>query len=144
MKTAAQLLEEFTSLGVDDPERTVGLFCEDGTYEVPYLESLGLPWRYQGHIHLMRHFRRVREIYPLLTFHDVEIVCAADHCVVAEYQFTSRSSQTGRMIHQLVIGRLEAANGQVKLLRESVDLVEFALANHVNGLSDYRIPQDRD
>src|SRR5215468_4900013 len=106
MKTAAQLLEEFTAIGLGDPERTVDLFSDEGAYEVPYLESLGLPWRYQGRIHLVRHFRRVREIYPQVTFHGVEIVCATDHCVVAEYQFTSRSSQTGRMIHQLVMVRL--------------------------------------
>jgi hypothetical protein len=143
MKTAKQLLEEFTASAFRDPKKTARLFCEDGAYEVPYLESLGLPWRYQGRKQVEQYFDRIRDLYPQLAFHDVEIVCTMDSCIVAEYEFTSRSSRTGRMIHQLLIGRLEATGGQIRLLRESVNLVEFALATYVNGLADYKVAHDR-
>jgi epoxide hydrolase len=47
-----------------------------------------------------------------------------------------RSSKTGRIIHQLFFGRLVAENGKIKLLRESINLVELALGVFPNGLAD--------
>jgi len=144
MKTAQQLLEEYTSTAFRDIHWSASLFSEDGTYEVPYLESLGLPWRYQGRDQVEQYFGLIRNTYPELAFHDVEIVSVTENCVVAEYEFTTRSSKTGRVIHQLLVGRLEAADGQIQLLRESVNLVEFALATYVNGLADCKVPDYRD
>ena len=63
--------------------------------------------------------------------------------VVAEYEFTTRSSKTGRMIHQLSVGRLEAENGKIKLLCETLNLVELGLAIYPNGLADYKLPAER-
>jgi hypothetical protein len=54
----------------------------------------------------------------------------------AEYEFTEQSSKTGRTIHELIFGRLVAANGRIKLLRESINLVEVALGVFPNGLRD--------
>ena len=77
-----------------------------------------------------------------MEFHDVEIVCETPQVVVAEYEFTTKSSRTGRTIHQLFVGWLVAENGQIKLLRESINLVELAVAIYPNGLSDYKVPAD--
>jgi len=52
------------------------------------------------------------------------------------------SSKTGRTIHELFFGRLVAENGKIKLLRESVNLVEVALGVFPNGLSDYKAPSE--
>jgi hypothetical protein len=62
-----------------------------------------------------------------LQFHDVKIVCETPNVVVAEYEFTTPSSKTGRIIHQLFVGRLESEKGKIKLLRESLNLVEAGL-----------------
>jgi hypothetical protein len=67
----------------------------------------------------------------------VEIVCEEPGVVVAEYEFTTPSCKTGRVIHQLFVGILDSENGQIKLLRESINLVELALAINPNGLADY-------
>ena len=48
------------------------------------------------------------------------------------------------MIHQLIVGRLEAADGRIALLRESLNLVEMAFALYPHGLADHRVPSDRD
>ena len=66
------------------------MVSEDGTYEVPYLESLGLPWRYQGRQQMEQYFDRIRDMYPQLVFHDFEIVCTTRSCMVAEYDFRTR------------------------------------------------------
>ena len=143
MRTARQLLLAFLEQ-VQQPEVTHELFADDGIYEAPYLESLGMPWRYRGRIEVAQHLDAVCGLFPQLTFHDVVIVAETLECVVAEYEFTTRSSRTGRMIHQLIVGRLESADGQIMLLRESLDLVELALALYRRGLADERIPSDRD
>ena len=53
----------------------------------------------------------------------------------AEYEFTAQSSKTGRTIHEFFFGGLVAENGKIKLLRESVNLVEVALGVFPNGLA---------
>ncbi len=67
--------------------------------------------------------------------------CMAEQAF-AEYEFTAQSSKTGRTIHELFSGHLVAANGKIKLLRESVNLVEVALGVFPNGLADYKVPAE--
>lgn len=137
-------MQAFLDSGVQRLEETHALFAEDGVYEAPYLEGLGLPWRFTGRHDIGQHFAGQRELFPQLVFHDGVIVADAGDCVVAEYQFTTRSSRTGRMVHQLIVGRLESVDGQITLLRESLNLVEMALALYRRGLADFRIPGDGD
>jgi hypothetical protein len=142
MKNARDLLEEFTASSFREPRKAAEMFAEDGAFEMPYLESLGFPWRYEGREEIEGFFKFVRDLYPDMEFHDVKVVCETFEVVVGEYEFTTKSSKTGRVIHQLFVGRLEAENGQIKLLRESINLVELGLAIYTNGLGDYEAPQE--
>ena len=143
MKNARQLLEEFTASSFRDPRKAAEMFAEDGAFEMPYLESLGFPSRYIGREEIEGFFQFVRGLYPDMEFHDVKVVCETPQVVVGEYEFTTPSSKTGRTIHQLFVGRLEAQNGQIQLLRESINLVELGLAIYPNGLADYNVPANR-
>lgn len=105
--------------------------------------SHGLPWRYRGCEEVNQLLLAHRALFPRHDFHDVVIVAATEGSVVAEYQYTTRSSRTTRMIHQLIVGRLESTGGRITLLRESVNLVEWALALYPRGLADYRVPPER-
>jgi hypothetical protein len=118
------------------------MFAENGAFEMPYLDSVGFPWRYEGREKVEAFFKFVRDLYPDMNFHDVKVVCETPDVVVGEYEFTTKSSKTGRVIHQLFVGRLEAENGQIKLLRESINLVELGLAIYPNGLADYKAPTE--
>jgi len=141
MKNARQLLEEFTASSFRDPRKAAEMFAEDGAFEMPYLESLGFPSRYVGREEIEGFFQFVRSLYPDMEFHDVKVVCETPQVVVGEYEFTTRSSKTGRTIHQLFVGRLEAQNGQIQLLRESINLAELGLAIYTNGLAGYKVPE---
>ena len=143
MKTARQILEEFTASSFRDPKKAAEMFAGDGAFEMPYLASLGFPWHYEGREEVGGFFKFVRDLYPDMEFHDVKVVCETPDVVVGEYEFTTKSSKTGRVIHQLFVGRLEAENGQIKLLRESINLVELGLAIFTNGLADYKAPTER-
>ena len=46
MKNARELLTEFTAASFRDPKKAAEMFIEDGAFEMPYLESLGVPGRY--------------------------------------------------------------------------------------------------
>jgi hypothetical protein len=48
MKNAKELLEEFTAASFRDPRKEAEMFSEDGAFEMPYLESFGIPGRYEG------------------------------------------------------------------------------------------------
>ena len=76
-----------------------------------------------------------------MDFHDVKLLIDTPGPVLAEYEFTTRSSKTGRTIHQLFIGRMVAEDGQIKLLRESINLVELGLALYQNGLADLKLAE---
>ena len=116
-------------------------FTEHGAFEMPYLESLGVPGRYEGHEAIEGFFRFVREIYPDMDLENVKVMIDTPD-QVAEYEFTATSSKTGRTIHELFFGRLISENGKIKLLREAVNLVELALGVFPNGLADYQVPSE--
>ncbi|HEY2470005.1 MAG TPA: nuclear transport factor 2 family protein [Terracidiphilus sp.] len=143
MKNARQILEEFTASSFRDPKKAAEMFAEDGAFEMPYLDSLGFPWRCAGREKIEGFFKFVRDLYPHINLHDLKVVCETPDVVVGEYEFTTKSSRTGRVIHQLFVGRLEVENGQIKPLRESINLVELGLAIYTNGLADYKAPTER-
>ena len=142
MKNAKELLEEFTAASFRDPKKAAGMFTEDGAFEMPYLESLGVPGRYEGREAIEGFFRFVREVYPDMDLENVKVMIDTPEQVFAEYEFTAQSSKTGRTIHALFFGRLIAEEGKIKLLRESVNLVEVALGVFPNGLADYKAPSE--
>src|SRR5213593_1236341 len=142
MKSAKELLEEFTAASFRDPKKAAQMFTEDGAFEMPYLESLGVPGRYEGREAIEGFFRFVREVYPNMDLENIKVMIDTPEQAFAEYEFTAQSSKTGRTINELFFGRLVAENGKIKLLRESVNLVELALGVFPNGLADYKVPSD--
>jgi hypothetical protein len=76
---------------------------------------------------------------PDMDFHDIKVVCETPNIAVGEYESTTRSAKTGRTIHQLFVGRFEVESGDIKLLRESINLVQLGLAIYPNGLADYKV-----
>ena len=142
MKNARELLEEFTAASFRDPKKAAEMFAEDGAFEIPYLESVGVPGRYEGRNAIEGFFRIVRELYPDMDLENVKVMIDTPEQAFAEYEFTAQSSKTGRTVHELFFGRLVAENGKIKLLRESANLVEIALGVFPNGLADYKIPSE--
>jgi len=112
MKNAKELLEEFTAASFRDPKEAAEMFTEDGAFEMPYLESLGVPGRYEGREAIEGFFRFVRDVYPDMDLENVKVMIDTPEQAFAEYEFTAQSSKTGRTIHELFFGRLIAENGR--------------------------------
>src|SRR4029453_15199662 len=143
MKNAKELLEEFTATSFRDPKKAAELFAADGAFEMPYLESLGVPGRDEGREAIEGFFCFVRQLYPDRDLEHVKVMLVTPEQAFPEDEFTAQSSKTGRTIHELFVGRLVAENGKIKLLREAVNLVELALGVFPNGLADYKVPWDQ-
>jgi len=110
---------------------------------MPYLSSFGIPGRYEGREAIEGFFRFVREVYPDMDLENVKVMIETPEQAFAEYEFTAQSSKTGRIVHELFFGRLIAENGKIKLLRQSVNLVEVAFGVFPNGLADYKVPSEQ-
>jgi hypothetical protein len=75
-------------------------------------------------------------IHPNFAFNNIRYHIVTPEQVFAEYDVEARVNSTGRVYRQSYAGRLVAHNGQIKLLRESLDTVAAAQAMFPNGLLD--------
>jgi len=132
--TASQLLRAYLS-SLADPEKVAALFAEDGILELPYVASLGQTWRFQGRDAIRSFVQSFLKMVPEARFENVEISIDTPEQAFGEYSIESKTA-AGRTFSQRYAGRLVAANGQITLLRESLDLVRAARAILPNGLAD--------
>jgi ketosteroid isomerase-like protein len=138
MKTAKQLLETYlAALSENEVEKAIALFAEDGGVEFPYFGSVNLPTRFQGPEALRRLFSPVLNGTENFRFKNIKVFPGEDeNHVSGEYEVDAVIKNTGRRYRQLYGGRLIAANGKIKLLREFCDTVEVARAMFPNGVKD--------
>ena len=138
---AKALLLEFLA-AVTHGQDAAALFAEDGALELPFLHSLGIPWRHRGR-------QAIRELQDQLAGLYVDIGVLPEDTLVlidtpeqvfAEYMAHPTARATGRTVHHLFTGRLVAENGQVKLLRESLNPVAVAQALLPGGVKDLPDP----
>ena len=132
--TARQLLLAYLS-SIADPEKVAALFAEDGALELPYVASLGQTWRFQGRDSIRAFVQGFLKMVPAPRFEQVDISIDTPEQAFGEYSIETKTA-AGRTFSQRYAGRLVAANGQIKLLRESLDVVRAARAIFPNGLAD--------
>lgn len=138
MKDAKALLFDLLAV-THDGKQCAALFAEDGVLELPFLHSLGIPTRHEGREAIANFYDYVGQtLYPGFGFNpeNVTVLIDTKDQVFAEYLTQARAASTGRIIHHLFAGRLVAQNGQIKLLRESLNTVAAAQVLHLNGVAD--------
>jgi len=142
MKDAKTLLLEFLA-AVTHGRDAAAQFAEDGALELPFLHSLGIPWRHRGR-------RAIRELQDQLAGHYVNIGFPPEDTLVlidtpeqvfAEYMAHTTARATGRTLHHMFAARLVAENGLIKLVRESLNVVAAAQALLPGGVKDLPDPE---
>src|SRR6476620_9430118 len=120
MKDSKALLLEYLG-SVRDPERAASLFAEDGAFELPFLRSLGVAPRHTGRREIAGLIHQLLKLYPNFAFgpDDTRILIETPEKTFAEYVGHGRAAATGRTLHQLFSGYLEAKDGEMMLLRQS-------------------------
>jgi uncharacterized protein len=72
---------------------------------------------------------------------DTHVLIDTPEQVFAEYMAHPAARATGRTVHHLFTARLVAENGQIKLLRESLNPVAVAQALLPGGVNDLPDPE---
>ena len=134
MNTARDLMLGYIS---GTAEQSGALFADNGTLELPYLASIGLPPVMAGPKAIVEFLSFLHgTLYPGFAFEDVNIHIETSQQAFAEYHINHRSGISGKDVKQQFFGHLEAADGKIKRLREAIDVVVAAEAIYPNGLAD--------
>jgi ketosteroid isomerase-like protein len=134
MKTADELFNTFLPLA-RTPDKAAALFAEDGVVELPYLADIGMSWQYRGRGEIAGLYTRLLELVPAWAFSDVEVLIKTPDRLFAEYHVDAWAVQTQRPFRQHFFGYLLAENGQIKVLREALNVVTTARAFFPQGLA---------
>jgi hypothetical protein len=118
-------------------EQSGALFAGDGTLELPYLASIGVPPVMTGPKAIADFLGFLHDkLYPGFRFDDVKIHIETPEQVFAEYHINHKSGISGKAVKQQFFGHLESVDGKIKRLREAIDVVVAAEAIYPNGLAD--------
>ena len=134
MKSAKELMLGYIG---GSAQQSGALFADNGTLELPYLESIGLPPVMTGPRAITEFLSFLHgKLYPGFSFEDVNIHIETPEQAFAEYHINHKSGISGKDIKQQFFGHLEAADGKITRLREAIDVVVAAEAIYPNGLLD--------
>ncbi len=92
MKTAKELMLEYTAFSIRDPKKAAEMFAEDGAFEMPYLATFGIPSQYRGRDAIAGLFQSVRALYPGFQFENIKVLIDTPDQAFGEFEFTAVSS----------------------------------------------------
>ena len=134
MKTAKELMLAYIS---GSAEQSGALFADNGTLELPYLASIGLPPVLKGPAEITKFLGFLHgQLYPGFSFEQVKVHLDTPDQVFAEYHINHASGISHKDVKQQFFGHLEAKDGKIARLREAIDVVVAAEAIYPNGLAD--------
>src|SRR5258708_20528533 len=104
---------------VTDGRNASALFAKAGAVELPFLHSLGIPWRHRGRQAISALQDSLAGLYLDFAFkpEDTHVLIDTPQQVFAEYMAHPRTKATGRTVHHMFTGRLLPETAQIKLLR---------------------------
>ncbi len=134
MKTAKELMLGYIG---GTAGQSGALFARDGTLELPYLASLGMPPVIAGPVEITKFLTFLHgTLYPGFVFTAVTIHIDTPDQMFAEYHIDNKSGISGKAIKQQFFGHLTAKNGKIVRLVEAIDVIVAAEAIFPNGLAD--------
>jgi uncharacterized protein len=134
MKSAKELMLAYIG---GTAEQSGALFEENGTLELPYLASIGLPPVLKGPAEITKFLGFLHgQLYPGFVFEQVTVHLDTPDQVFAEYHINHASGISHKNVKQQFFGHLEAKDGKIARLREAIDVVVAAEAIYPNGLAD--------
>ena len=144
MSTGRELLAEFfdclrnLSTSVD---RCVALFADDGVFEFPYMPTIGIPARFQGHAAIRGVLELIRSHFPSFTLSNIEIHERKDGSgLFVEYPSDGFIDGSDKVYAQDYVSHLVVENGRIKLLREYLNIISSARALLPKGLAEVPAP----
>jgi len=115
MKTAKELLQAYHS-SIQNPDAAASLFATDGAIELPYLASLGQPWRTEGPENIKNMIASLLKMAPDFKFINIKYYIETPDQVFAEYEVNCLFN--GKPYKQFIYGTTCGREGKIKLLQE--------------------------
>lgn len=122
MKTAKELLLDYLE-NIGNPDFQIELFADDAAIELPYLASLGMPARWEGRETLYNFLANLPKTFQGFKFKNIRIHIDTPDQAFGEYEATAVIATNGKEYAQHYMGRLVAAHGKIKLIREALNMV---------------------
>ena len=95
MKTAKELLTAYLQ-NINNADEAIALFSDDAAIELPYLSSLGLPWRWNGKDTLYKFLQNLPKTFPGFQFQNIQIHIDTPEQAFGEYEVECTVAATGR------------------------------------------------
>lgn len=134
MKSAKDLMLAYIG---GTAKESAALFAPEGTLELPYLASIGLPPVLKGPEEIGKFLEFLHgTLYPGFKFHDVKVHLDTADQAFGEYHIHNKSGISGKDTQQQFFGHLEAKQGKIARLREAIDVVVAADAIFPGGLAE--------
>jgi ketosteroid isomerase-like protein len=140
MSTARELLNEFfvclqnIETSVD---RCVALFAKDGIFEFPYMPTIGIPARFEGHEEIRGVLGLIGAHFPAFAVSNIEIHDLKDGSgLFIKYHSDSFLKGTDRLYAQDYASHLVVENGKITHLTEYMNIISSARMLLPNGLAD--------
>jgi uncharacterized protein len=142
MKDAKSLLLEFVA-AVTRGQNAAALFAEDGAVELPFLYSLGIPWRHRGRQAISKLQDSLAGFYLDFGFPPEDSNVLIRHPGAGVRRIHGPPDGEGDRAHRPspVYARLVAENGQIKLVRESLNPFAVGQALLPGGVKDLPDPE---
>ena len=135
MKTAKELFMAYHE-NINQTDVAINLFADDAAIEMPYFNSLNLPWRWSGKEAIYGFLKNLPAMFPGFTFQNIHIYIDTPEQAFAEYEADSTVAATGKPYHQHYMGRLVAHDGKIKLLREAFNWVPVIKSSFPSEIAD--------
>lgn len=126
-KTAKELLLVYLE-NISNADILIELFAQDASIELPYVASLGVPWKWTGRDELYEFFKSIPVNFSGFEVKNIQVYIETKDQVFAEYSSSCKMVANGQSYDQDYMGRLVAENGKIILLRESLDMTQFAVS----------------
>src|SRR6185369_8507418 len=99
MTTAKELLIAYLQ-NINKADEAITLFADDATIELPYLNSLGLPWRWSGKETLYKFLQNLPNMFPGFQFQNIRIHIDTPEQAFGEYEVACTVASAGGPYHQ--------------------------------------------
>src|ERR1041385_7230817 len=103
MTTAKELLMAYLQ-NINNADEAITLFADDAAIELPYLNSLGLPWRWSGRETLYKFLQDLPKTFPGFQFQNIRIHIDTPEQAFGEYEVECTVASTGKPYVQNYMG----------------------------------------
>ncbi|MCF0051658.1 nuclear transport factor 2 family protein [Dyadobacter sp. LJ53] len=134
--SAGNIFREYLeSAGAKSPKETASYFAQNGSLELPFNESIGLPYKIVGRDSIAAIIAHVVSGAKNFRLTNIKVIMETNDKALAEYE-SDAIMANGRRYKQKYLGYAIIKDGKIELHKEYMNTVSLVSAVFPNGLED--------